>query len=209
MPVTPLMSFVKLEAGSVPTSSVAPTPQRSTLFATWYALHESIIGQTWSLELVSTLTKADLTTLAITDSRRATAKTATVKGNVLSVQFADIDLSALAALYPARTAARVAFRSVRYSRQKASCFGVRVRAIVPRVYPPPGGGTLTAGRDRASPSRPSRRADRPRPTARPCCWPGWRWPRCSGCCPAARSRFRSGRSAAAFRRGRRWRRSSP
>ena len=103
MPVTPLMSFVKLEAGTVPTSSVAPTPQRSTLFATWYALHESIIGQTWSLELVSTLTKADLTTLAITDSRRATAKTATVKGNVLSVQFADIDLSALAALYPSKT----------------------------------------------------------------------------------------------------------
>jgi len=96
------MTYVKVEAGNVPSSAFAPLFQ-TTKFTGWYATAASIIGQSWQLELVSTLTKPDGSTTNIVDSRRGIAKTASVRGNVLSVQFADIDIAALSNLYPSKT----------------------------------------------------------------------------------------------------------
>lgn len=75
----------------------------STPSAAFYTLASNIIGQVWELSLVSTLTKPDGTTQTITDTRRATAKTARIVDNVLRVEFEDVELDSLNGLYPSKT----------------------------------------------------------------------------------------------------------
>ena len=97
-----LMTYVMLEAGTAP--SVSGLPRNSlTKLNNWYEITSRVVGQTWKLDLLSTLKKPDGTTATIVDSRRGTAKSASVSGNVLRVQFTDVDTPSLNSLYPIKT----------------------------------------------------------------------------------------------------------
>lgn len=72
-------------------------------FSKYASLARTLRGATCELELRTELTKADGTTLEVTNVRRAVCKKITRKRNSTVMQFADVDLAALDRIFPFET----------------------------------------------------------------------------------------------------------
>lgn len=75
-------------------------------------IRDNARGTVWELELVSELTRANLSTLELTDLRRATCKLVNVERNRLSLRFADIDTDALDRSWPANDYTKEIFTGI-------------------------------------------------------------------------------------------------
>jgi hypothetical protein len=69
-------------------------------------------GTTWELEILSQLTRANGSSIELTDVRRAVAKRISVTKNKLSLSFADIDTDALDRVYPSNKYSKEEFTNI-------------------------------------------------------------------------------------------------